>query len=467
MNGFSMIRGHCIYLEIGARWLKALDGQEGFEFALERQANGRLTQSCKQKLTAALQQFVKRKGWQARPRAVCAIGANGVSLRRLSVPAAARDQFQRLLLLQIENEFPLPPAELAWGCQPLGQTRNNGSVQQDLLVIAVRKEVLQDYAEVLDTCGLSPAFTLAALARSRLCRQPLGTCAVLDLAPGNAEAILFEKGVAASIRASTHDGDDTAAVAQMADFLSNSGLLATEGKLFVSGNLSPGRELLEKRFSQVTVLEAPASAGSSAAILGLKKMVEQERSALLCFESKPAHAGGRLEPGVVRKWAVTAAALALVLLLLPGMQAIVLKPWLARKLNAIKADSGKLTAIDQELGFFEFLKQNQPPYLDALFVCAKSAPQGARFDSLSMNRRGEIQMRGSMRNADQVSEFRSKLIDSGFFSSVSVEDQSPTPDRQKVNVRIAAQWRPYLERAPLALGPSESELSKDKAKAKN
>jgi hypothetical protein len=465
MNGFSMIRGHCLYFEIGTHSLKALDGQEGFELELERQPDGRLAPACKQKLTAALQQFVKRKGWQARSRAVCAIGASGVSLRRLSVPAAARDQFQRLLLLQIESAFPLPPAELAWGCQPLGQTRSNGSIQQELLVIAVRKEALRDYAEIFDACDLSPAFTLAALARSHLCRQPLGTCAVLDLAPGSAEAILFEQGVPASIRAFVQDGDDAAAARQMADFLSHSNLPAKEGKLFVSGKLHPGRELLEQRFSQVTVLEVPAGAGSSAAILGLKKTIEQEHGALLCLESKVAPPGGRLEPGAVRKWAVTAAALALILLLLPGIQALLLKPRLAGKLAAVQAQSGKLTAIDQELGFFEFLKQNQPPYLDALFICAKSAPPGAQFDSLTMNRRGEMQMRGSLRNADQVSEFRSKLIASGFFSMVSVEDQSP--GREKVTVRIAAQWRPYGERASLALGPSESELPRDKPKPKN
>ena len=41
-----------------------------------------------------------------------------------------------------------------------------------------------------------------------------------------------------------------------------------------------------------------------------------------------------------------------------------------------------------------------------------------------------------------VMDFRSKLIDSGFFSTISVEEQTPTPDRQKVNFRMSAQWKP-------------------------
>ena len=36
-----------------------------------------------------------------------ALGANGVSLRRLALPVSVKEDFQRLLLLQIENEFPI------------------------------------------------------------------------------------------------------------------------------------------------------------------------------------------------------------------------------------------------------------------------------------------------------------------------------------------------------------------------
>ena len=32
--------------------------------------------------------------------------------------------------------------------------------------------------------------------------------------------------------------------------------------------------------------------------------------------------------------------------------------------------------------------------------------------------------------------------DSGFFANVTVEEQTPTPDRQRVNVRISAQEKP-------------------------
>ena len=139
-----------------------------------------------------------------------------------------------------------------------------------------------------------------------------------------------------------------------------------------------------------------------------------------------------------------------------------MKPRLAKKLAALKADTRRLPLIDRELGFLQALKQNQPPYLDALYLLSKSAPQGSRLDSLAMNRRGDLSWRGSMRDSSQVSDFRTKLIDSGFFTNVVVEEQTPTPDRQKVTVRMAAQWKSATARAALAIGPTPAEIEKAK-----
>jgi hypothetical protein len=163
-----------------------------------------------------------------------------------------------------------------------------------------------------------------------------------------------------------------------------------------------------------------------------------------------------------RKWAALAVLLLAGVCVWPYAEACLFKPRLARKLSAIKADKGRLAVIDRELGFLQFLKQNQPPYLDALYIFSKAAPPGMRLDSVSMNRHGELSLRGSARDGQQVADFRSKLIESGFFSTVSVEEQTPTPDRQKVNLRLTAQWKPVEARALLAVGPTPQEIDNAK-----
>jgi hypothetical protein len=162
----------------------------------------------------------------------------------------------------------------------------------------------------------------------------------------------------------------------------------------------------------------------------------------------------------VKKWAAWATALLCALLVLPSAEALLMKPFLARKLARMNTEKVRLKTIDRELEFLQLLKQSQPPYLDAMFIFSKSAPQGAKIDSLTMNRRGDVSLRGSMRSSDQITDFRTKLVGSGFFSTVVVEEQSLSPDRQKVNIRISTQWKPLEARAGLTNGPTVMEIEK-------
>jgi len=171
-----------LFLEFRQASLKAVQGGERILIPIERQPNGKLTPGCKEKIADSLQGFVKKKNWQPRLRAVCAIEARGVSLRRLNIPANARQDLQGVLRLQIESEFPLPPDELAWGyVAHAPATSENG--KREFTVVAVKKDIVEDYAQILSACGISPMFTLAALARTwtRPAAEP-GTYACSTLA---------------------------------------------------------------------------------------------------------------------------------------------------------------------------------------------------------------------------------------------------------------------------------------------
>ncbi len=122
--------------------------------------------------------------------------------------------------------------------------------------------------------------------------------------------------------------------------------------------------------------------------------------------------------------------------------------------------------VDPELRFLLILKQSQPPYLDALYVFSKAAPPGLHLDSLSISQRGDISLKAAMQNAQQVMDFRAKLIASGFFADITVEEQTPAPDHQRVNVRMTAQWKPAAARAALKIGPTAEEIESAKSGAK-
>jgi hypothetical protein len=454
-----------VYLEISQGWLKALREKEGLEVALERSPNGQLTAACREALVSGLQKLVQRKAWQPRARAVCAIGASGVSLRRMSLPSTAKDEISKLLRLQIEAEFPLSPDELAWGYRALGKA--NGAPRQEFLVGAVKKDRVEEYASLFLAAGLNPVFTPAAMARSYLCPQPPGSCALLDFGLTQLELFSFENGVPIALRifrvtAYNHGGADSQwqAVAKA---------VAPVAKVYATGNGASAELLAELRLKfdiACERLDTTLATGQSAAILGLKRASEQNTGApLLLFQTtaKPAAIGNfKFTEPVPKKLAIAAAVLLVLALAVPCAEALLLRGHLSKKITALKTGQDKLKVIDEEYDFLRYLKQTGPPYLDALYLFAKSAPPGTHFDSTSMTRRGDVSLRGAMQNAQQVTDFRTKLMDSGFFDRVTVEEQVPTPDRQKVNIRITAQWKAVDKRLGLAIGPTHDEIEKAK-----
>jgi hypothetical protein len=426
MSGFDFLNPPELFIEIGQTSWQALNGDDYLEFPLTRLEDGRLTDSCREHLVAGLRSFVNKKGWRPRRRAFVALGARGVSLRRLTLPPAPREELQRLLRLQIESEFPLPPDELAWGWQLLGQ--NSG--RQEVLVAAVKKEMLQPCLQILAACGITPVFTLAALARNALCPPPLPTCAVLHIGSAESELLSFQDGDPSSIRLLSWGSESSAPLPK-----------SIGGQLYLTGAGAA-------RLAQYPALKL-GSDGRSAAIAGLKKLTDNESGPLPLIIQLGENKDGTASV-TSWKWAAAAVLLLLALIGFPYVEAVVLKPHLVKKLAVIQADRARLPAIDHELEFLQFLKRSQPPYLDTIYLIAKLAPSGTSFESVSMTRRGDFSVRGKLENAQQVTEFRSNLIQSGWFSSVTVDEQTPTQDHH-VTVRMTAQVKPVDARKPLVV----------------
>jgi Tfp pilus assembly PilM family ATPase len=515
MKRLDFMNSTALYIELGQSSLKVLKGDAGLEISLERSENGRLTDSCRKQVTHTLRDFLKKKGWQTRLRAFCAVGARGVSLRHLTIPPSTKEELQRVLRLQIESEFPLPPDELAWGYRLLNSAAPAGTMalaRQEAIVAALKKEVLEEYAEMLAGCGVNPVFTLAALARNCLCPQPPGSYAMLDIGRSHSELICFENGAPGSIRILPWGGEDLTrsiaeklgithpeaeklkvnldqepvARAELGQMIQSAMAAALETlaasirshwtgqTLYLSGRSARHKDIAPQlaRYLGGGVacerLELMPGEGRSAAILGLKRSTEKEGgSPPLVLRLKETKGGESIARPAPWKWAAVAALLAIASLSFPYAEALLLKPRLSKRLSVVKADKGRLSTIDRELSFLQFLKQSQPPYLDAVALIAGSAPAGSRIDSLAMNRRGELALRGNLKDSQQVVDFRSKLIASGFFSTVVVEEQAPSPDRQKVVVRITAQWKSAGALESVVIDPPAPAVEKAKAAGKD
>ena len=520
MKWLNPLNSGSLYVEIRQRSFCVSYETENLVVPIERLPSARLTDTSKQAAIEALRRLLKKKHWQPRVRAFCAIEARGVSLRRLSLPASLNGDIERVLRLQIENEFPLPPESLAWGYSRIETGKEQSARgsdaslngKNDFTVVALKKELLDDYARIFAEAGATPVFTVAALARSQACPQTSKSYAVLDIGRTQSELSSFTAGNPDSLRVLSWGGETiTRTIEQKLgisleqaedlklrcghDSLPNGGIteklqeaindsLASLAKLlganwngetlYLTGRASHFHELPQSLARFVPGLVRCERINSSvesptAAILGLKHTTQDDSPLPIVLRQRDAKGiqtsstqSGSDWLGVAKtelreiaaqpalmKWTRLALLLCFCILVFPYAQAFLLKPFLAKKLAKIRAESGRLAVIDRELTFLQYLKNAQPPYLDALTVLANAAPPGTRFDSVTLNRRGELALKGNIGNAQQVVDFRTKLIKSAFFSSVTVEEQTPSPDRQRMTVRILAQCKPAGARPPV------------------
>ena len=124
----------------GPKFLQALNGDDGLELPLERLANGQLTNSCRDRESPSADFLKKHSAWPRRVRSA-RLARGGVSLRRLTLPAASKEELQRLLLLQIENNFRFRRTNWRGYFQPgwENRPRNGAAPGHELIVVAVKK----------------------------------------------------------------------------------------------------------------------------------------------------------------------------------------------------------------------------------------------------------------------------------------------------------------------------------------
>lgn len=492
MSARTWLGSELVCVEVTSQALHVLRGRECRTWRVERGADGRWTPACRGTIERELAAFLDRKAWQPRGEAWCLVPAAGVTLRRWTVPRGEAEDTARVVGLRIEAELPLAPDELAWGWTRLAES----GTMQEVLVAAVRRAALEDLTEVLEACGLGVRVTLAALARAGcvavrpveppgevwldvgrehcewLARDAAGPIRLRVLPWGEqsvTQAWMARLGVSAEAAASWMDRllGEEGAIDEVAkpvweeavrSLVSQMPSPIPGGVLRLTGHLAsvPGfAGLLAGALGPGIRVESGEPAGDRSRPAGLRALGDLAGAASkgteLWLATRVAEVPTVLAEPSLRKWIGIAAVLLLAAVSIPSLEAVLRLPALKSRLETIRAGRSRLETIDRQADFLRHLKQNQTPYMEALLVIGKTLPPGARMESMSLNRKGELSLRVSMRQPQEVTGFRTKLTDSGFFSSVVIEEQSPSPDRQKIQVRISAVVKPAHQREGLAL----------------
>lgn len=421
------------------------------ELPLERDAAGTVTAASVESIRGALTTFATKPGDQA----FCLLPARGVSIRRISLPAANDEAIKRLLPLQIDAHFPLSAEDLAWGYKALTASvpSREGAPLQELLVVAAKKTALQQYRDLLSAAGLSPVFGIAALAREGACPQRAQKFGVLEIGRQNSELLTFDESGPSTLRVVGIGSESGASAEPLLSAMRANGAVE---KIFVSGK---NAALWSARIAPNIPAEPLAlPPGQSSAIAGLRETLRRGHEPLLIHAD---HETVRLQRAPSQwRWAAAAAILLLLYLGLRYVEPLLRKNQLTRTISELTAARAKMPKIDREAAFLQYIHTNQPNYLEAVGSLAAANQPGMKLDALSIQRRGDISLRGQAQNAQAVGTLRSKMIDSGAFANVVIDEQTPTqPGQQQVNFRMTAELIPERERKPIVAKPGADKTS--------
>lgn len=434
------------------------DREEASQIPLERLPSGRLSEECKARMIAALRPHLK-KSWSGRRQVICAIPGRGAALRQVQLPPSALQNLRDVLALQIERDLPLGPDQVAWGYCILHPT-NGGLLAQatsrQVLLAAANKELFNEYAQVFRACGIEPDITLAAVARATLCPETKAGSALLEVGHHSSELIALENGVPTTIRTlSWGYAEGTSTLASLAGLIKKTW---SGSHLFVSGEIDVPEfaRSLTVELGDGTLAEGLPNGHrqhASTAIGGLKHRLKHKE--VIPFLST---ANGRAtQRKVAQQWQATAAAcgamLLLVIFLFRYSEPLLRTNALAASIARVQLSKRQLPEIDRQLGFLQHLNSNQPPCIEVISAISSAAARGTRLESFSLNRRGDFALRGTMADSQRAIELRSKLIESGLFANVVLEEQTPERNGQKVKVRMVGRWIPaHQQRLPRITG---------------
>lgn len=397
------------------------------ECPLEREPRGGWTPASRDALKLELESLLAGTV----PFAVrCTLPGRGILLRDWTLPPAPAAQKEGLIRLQLERSMPVDPEDLVWGSCPVVDPALPGRVR----VLAMRRDRLQEWVDLLETIPGPKAFVPAPLlllgndSRTDTGILVLDTNGAEWLAPAGEQGFRLrwlDRGAVSS-----------------SDFihrLKEELEPAHSGTAWIVGG--------DPELCRLWEGNTGAQARSGKDPLDLLCQVAPGKLPMLQWQEALAEPAVSSAPTWKRHlvrlpipWVAAVIALLAGLFLTRYAAPLLHGDAVRDRMEALQGAETDFPSIDRELAFLKHVQTSQPPVLDLLAVVADAIPKGALVDSMTLDRRGHLNIQSTMPKHLQPTVIRTKLLESGIFSEIVIEEQTPIENNQKLKVRIQARF---------------------------
>ncbi|TAN61657.1 type IV pilus assembly protein PilM [bacterium] len=136
-------------------------------------------------VTNTLKELIKEHGIKVKD-AVSALTGHSVIIKKVSFPTMTEEELAESIQWEAEQYIPFPIAEVNIDFQILGAD-TEGRGQMDVMLVAVKKDVINDYTNVIKEAGLNPvvidvdSFALENMLEVNYATAPGETCAMVNI----------------------------------------------------------------------------------------------------------------------------------------------------------------------------------------------------------------------------------------------------------------------------------------------
>jgi type IV pilus assembly protein PilM len=154
---------HLIGLDIGSRALKAseiVETKSGYtlqHFGMLDIAYGAIEEGVikdADEIAASIRKLFNENSFKTQNVAV-SIGGYSVIVKKISVQTMTEEQLQESINSEAEQHIPFDISDVNLDYQMLGEAKNNPN-RMDVLLVAVKKEVVNSYVDLIQMAGLNP-----------------------------------------------------------------------------------------------------------------------------------------------------------------------------------------------------------------------------------------------------------------------------------------------------------------------
>ncbi|MBI4051318.1 MAG: type IV pilus assembly protein PilM, partial [Elusimicrobia bacterium] len=152
-----------------------------------------------------LQKFLAEKGISLK-QASTAVSGNAVIVRYVKLPKLSKQELALSLPTEAEPYIPFDIKEVSLGCHILGEIMEEGQKKMETVLVAVKKDIIQNRIDVMEGAGLKPividvdSFALESVHEKTHFREDQGAVLYLNMGHMVTNLSIVEAGVTRVVR---------------------------------------------------------------------------------------------------------------------------------------------------------------------------------------------------------------------------------------------------------------------------